>query len=62
MLRWVRQPGVPILGPLIVLAVTVLLTDEDRAVSLLVGAAIAVGALAVGLLQQWIARTAGRCP
>ncbi|HWM21679.1 MAG TPA: transglutaminaseTgpA domain-containing protein [Ilumatobacteraceae bacterium] len=59
LLRWVRQPGLPILGPLSVLAVTVLLTDEDRAVSLLVGAAIAVGALAVGLLQQWIARTAG---
>ena len=44
------------------LAITVLLTDEDRAVSLLVGAAIAVGALAIGLLQQWIARTAGRVP
>ena len=62
LLRWVRQPGVPIVGPLLVLAITVLLTDEDRAVSLLVGAAIVVGALAIGLLQQWIARTAGRVP
>ena len=62
LLRWVRQPGLPILGPLIVLAVTVLLTDEDRAVSLLVGAAMAVGALAIGLLQQWLARLGGRMP
>ena len=50
LLRWSPLPGLPVIGPLAGLAVTVLLTDEDRSLSILVGAVIAVGALLLGFL------------
>ena len=50
LLRWSPLPGLPVVGPLAGLALTVLLTDEDRRLSILVGAAIAVGALLLGFL------------
>jgi len=49
LLRWSPLPTAPVLGPLVGLAITVLLTDEARGLSILVGAAIAVGALLLGL-------------
>jgi len=50
LLRWSRLPAAPVIGPLAGLALTVLLTDEDRVLSIVVGAAIAVGALLLGVL------------
>lgn len=50
LVRWSRLATLPVLGPLVGLAVTVLLTDEDRTSSLIVGATIAVGALTLGFL------------
>lgn len=49
LLRWSPLPTAPVLGPLVGLGITVLLTDEERGLSILVGAAIAVGALLLGL-------------
>lgn len=49
MLRWSPLPTAPVLGPIVGLAVMVLLTDEERGLSIAVGAAIAVGALLLGL-------------
>ena len=60
LLRWSPLPGLPVVGPLAGLALTVLLTDEDRQLSIIVGAAIAVGALLLGfLLDPRRAATAG---
>ncbi len=60
LLRWSPLPGLPVAGPLAGLALTVLLTDEERRLSILVGAAIAVGALLLGfLLDPRRAATAG---
>ena len=50
LLRWSPLPGLPVVGPLAGLALTVLLTDEDRALSIAIGASIAVGALLLGFL------------
>jgi len=50
LLRWLPAPGAPVAGPLAGLALVVLLTDEDRALSLVVGVAIAVGALLLAFL------------
>lgn len=49
LVRWSPLPTTPVIGPLIGLAVMVLLTDEERALSIVVGAAIAVGALLLGV-------------
>ena len=49
LLRWSPLPTAPVLGPLVGLGIMVLLTDEERGLSILVGAAIAVGALLLGL-------------
>ena len=50
LLRWSPLPAAPVIGPLAGLAITVLMTDEERGLSILVGATIAVGALLLGLL------------
>jgi TgpA N-terminal domain/Transglutaminase-like superfamily len=50
LVRWSPLATAPVLGPLVGLAIAVLLTDEDRTSSLVVGATIAVGALALGFL------------
>ncbi len=50
LVRWSPLATAPVLGPLVGLAIAVLLTDEDRTSSLIVGATIAVGALALGFL------------
>lgn len=49
LLRWSPLPTAPVLGPLVSLGVMVLLTDEERELSIAVGAAIAVGALLLGV-------------
>jgi transglutaminase-like putative cysteine protease len=59
LIRWSRVAPTPVLGPLVALAVTVLLTDEDRTPSLVVGATIAVGTLALGLLLDPRRRSVG---
>ena len=50
--RWTRIPSLPIVGPLVALALTVLIGDEHRTVSLVQGAVLAAAALAIGVIQQ----------
>ncbi|MET0909465.1 MAG: transglutaminaseTgpA domain-containing protein, partial [Ilumatobacteraceae bacterium] len=50
LLRWFPLPAAAVFGPLAGLALTVLLTDEDRTLSIVVGASIAVGALLLGFV------------
>ncbi len=49
LLRWSPLPVAPVLGPIIALGLMVLLTEEERNLSIAVGAAIAVGALLLGV-------------
>jgi hypothetical protein len=49
LLRWSPLPTAPVLGPIATLGITVLLTEEERGWSIVVGAAIAVGALLLGV-------------
>lgn len=50
--RHVRQPAVPIAGPLVTTVLTVLLSAEEHAVALAQGAVVAALGLAVGVVQQ----------
>ncbi|WP_040493068.1 transglutaminase domain-containing protein [Ilumatobacter nonamiensis] len=45
LIRWDRIPGSPLLGPLLGLALTVLLSDDDREIAIVVGAIFIVGSL-----------------
>jgi len=51
-------PGLPMVGPLIALVVSVLVTGENRSVGLTQGALLATIALTIGLLQ-WLRSTDG---
>jgi len=51
-LRRLSQPGLPIIGPIGVLALTILFTEFDRPLCIAIGALLAAGALAVGFVQQ----------
>lgn len=52
LMHWRRPPGLPVLGPLVALVVTVLLTQEDRSMSLLLGTVMALGAIGLSLLRR----------
>ncbi len=57
--RHVRQPAVPIVGPLVTTVLTVLLSAEEHAVALAQGAVVAALGIAVGVIQQRRLRRAG---
>ncbi len=57
--RHVRQPAVPIAGPLVTTVLTVLLSAEEHTVALAQGAVVAALGLAVGVIQQRRMRRAG---
>ncbi|MEM9463986.1 MAG: transglutaminaseTgpA domain-containing protein [Actinomycetota bacterium] len=56
MIRSTRVPGLPALGPVVALAVSLLVTVEDRSVALFQGAAMAVGTVVLGWIQQRLRR------
>ncbi len=52
LVRRSNAPALPTIGPLIALAVSVLITAEDRAVGVVQGTAVAFAALLIGVIQS----------
>lgn len=58
LLRGTRLPGLPAVGPIVAMCVSLLFTVEQRGVALAQGAAVVGGTLVLGLVQQRQLRTA----
>lgn len=52
LVRWSRTPSLPATGPLLSLALAVLLSAEDRTVALLQGTVLATATLVIGIIEQ----------